>query len=77
MFDEIPLENRIQKSFEYIKEKKQMNLFGIKKINMGPIDNLSDEQKQAYQQGWEDGMLMAECILETWFPEYRYQGGID
>ena len=51
MFDEIPLENRIQKSFEYIKEKKQMNLFGIKKINMGPIDNLSDEQKQAYQQG--------------------------
>ena len=70
MFIEIPLENRIQKSFEYIKQKKQMNLFGLEQIDIGPVDNLSDEQKQAYQQGWEAGMLMAECILETWFPEY-------
>ena len=47
-----------------------MNLFGLEQIDIGPVDNLSDEQKQAYQQGWEAGMLMAECILETWFPEY-------
>lgn len=47
-----------------------MNLFGLAQIDIGPVDNLSDEQKQAYQQGWEAGMLMAECILETWFPEY-------
>jgi hypothetical protein len=72
VFIEIPLENRVQKCFEYIKEKKQMNLFGLEKINMGPIDNLSNEQKRAYQQGWENGVLMAECILEAWFPECRH-----
>ena len=70
MFIEIPLENRIQNCLKYIKQKKQMNLFNLERINIGPVDMLSDEQKQAYQCGWEASMLMAECILETWFPEY-------
>ena len=72
MYKEIPLETRLEKCFKYIETKKHIDLFGLEKINMGPIDNLSNEQKQAYQQGWENGILMAECILEAWFPECRY-----
>ena len=54
-----------------------MNLFGLEEINIESIDNLSDQQKQIYQQGWEAGMLMAECILETWFLECRDQGVVE
>lgn len=77
MYKEIPLENRLEKCFKYIEIKKQMDLFGLNQIDIGPIDNLSKEQKMAYQCGWNAGMLMAECILEAYFPEYKIQGEVE
>ena len=77
MYKEIPLETRLEKCFKYIETKKHIDLFGLDQIDIGPIDDLPREQKLAYQHGWNAGMLMAECILETWFPEYKNQGGIE
>ena len=49
MYKEIPLKNRLEKCFKYMKTKKQIDLFGLDQIDIGPIDNLSKEQKLAYQ----------------------------
>ena len=70
MYKEIPLKNRLEKCFKYMETKKQIDLFGLGQIDIDPIDSLSKEQKLACQQGWNVGILMAECVLETWFPEY-------
>ena len=69
MFENMPVDIKIQRCAKHIRKWKQMNLFNLERINIESVDDLPTKEKQVYQQGWEAGLLMAESILETCFPE--------
>ena len=52
----------------FIDPDSQQRGYGSKLLKY--MTKYSKEQKLAYQYGWNAGVLMAECVLETWFPEY-------
>ena len=69
-----PTEDKIKACLHFLKEKgtDKQHEFPHKPDLMRDWqgDDWNDEEKYAYQCGWENAMSVAYCNLKFWFPEY-------